>query len=259
MTPLLNFDRHCALIENAAHALVERCLAAGPDTPVPTCPEWSVQQLLAHQGMVHRWAAGNLHGVTRAEQGVTDILAEVGVARLNEWFLVGVDALLQALREADPDVEARVFLNDAPRPRDFWARRQAHETTIHSVDALAATLGRFPTAAEAALPADVAADGLDELLCGFLSREQSSLYDGEPATVLVAPTNVDHRWTLYLQPDSTVVERAAVGAPDATLTGTAVGLYLGLWNRGEEVGSAGRLDVLEQWRAGEQIHWGGPE
>lgn len=34
----------------------------------------------------------------------------------------------------------------------FWARRQVHETTIHMVDALAAWLGRLPTAPDADLP-----------------------------------------------------------------------------------------------------------
>ena len=45
---------------------------------------------------------------------------------------------------APDDVEALVFLNDAPAPREFWARRQCHETTMHAVDALAASLGRPP-------------------------------------------------------------------------------------------------------------------
>jgi hypothetical protein len=63
-----------------------------------------------------------------------------------------------------------VFLNDAPPPRRFWARRQAHETTIHSVDAIAARSQRWPTASDVAIDPLLAADGIDELLMGFITR-----------------------------------------------------------------------------------------
>ena len=29
---------------------------AGPDDPVPSCPEWTVRDLVRHLGGVHRWA-----------------------------------------------------------------------------------------------------------------------------------------------------------------------------------------------------------
>ena len=61
-----------------------------------------------------------------------------------------------------------VFLRDSPAPREFWARRQAHETTIHRADAVAAGLGRRPRSAELDLDPAFAVDGLDELLTGFL-------------------------------------------------------------------------------------------
>ena len=66
------------------------------------------------------------------------------------------------------------------RHREFWARRQAHETTIHMVDAQAALLGHAPTSGEAALEVSLATDGLDELLRGFFTRGKSKLYDGTP-------------------------------------------------------------------------------
>ena len=64
-----------------------------------------------------------------------------------------------------------MFLADAPSPRCFWARRQCHETTIHAVDALSASLGRYPVAADASwIGTELALDGIDELLTGFLPR-----------------------------------------------------------------------------------------
>ncbi len=78
------------------------------------------------------------------------------------------------------------FLKDAPAPREFWARRQAHETTIHMVDAQSALLGRVPSTDEAGISSAFAADGLDELLRGFFTRGKSKLFDGKPFVVVVA-------------------------------------------------------------------------
>ena len=75
-----------------------------------------------------------------------------------------------------------VFLKDAPPPRRFWARRQAHETTIHSVDAVAAALGRWPTASDVTIDPVLAADGIDELLTGFITRGKGRLHTAEPYT-----------------------------------------------------------------------------
>ena len=148
------------------------------------------------------------------------------------------------------------FLNDAGRPREFWARRQAHETTIHMVDALAAKLGRPPTADEATIEPALAVDGIDELVRGFFTRGRSKLYDGTEYTVAVAPRGVGRRWVLR------VAERLTVDPgvdpddeTDATLSGTAVELYLALWNRGDHVEVAGREDLLDRWRATQRVTW----
>ena len=50
-------------IRTALAGFVSFARKAGLDAPVPTAPEWNVRQLLAHQGMVHRWAAANVKGV----------------------------------------------------------------------------------------------------------------------------------------------------------------------------------------------------
>ncbi|MGH2557248.1 MAG: maleylpyruvate isomerase N-terminal domain-containing protein, partial [Actinomycetota bacterium] len=30
------------------------------DTPIPTCPEWRMRDLVQHMGDVHRWAAAHV-------------------------------------------------------------------------------------------------------------------------------------------------------------------------------------------------------
>src|SRR5690606_33354539 len=128
---------------------------------------------------------------------------------------------LATLRTVDPDVPATVFLNDAPRPRDFWARRQAHETTIHSTDALAAALGRVPSADEAGTGADLALDGIDELLTGFFTRGRSRLAEGDPFTIAVTPTDSDKDWTVRVSDGRMVTQRLRSAEADAVFTGSA--------------------------------------
>ena len=207
--------------------------------------------------MVHRWAAAHVRGDNPAVvPNQTEIRTTVG--DLIGYYREGHGALLEAFRDAPPDLPAMTFLNDAPPPREFWARRQAHETTIHMVDALAASLGRLPTADEASIETSLAVDGIDELLRGFLTRGRSKLFDGAEYTIAITPEDVGRRWVVN------VAERLTVQSDDAALeadaaetrfTGTATQLYLSLWNRGDEVTTAGRPDLLERSHAANRVSW----
>jgi uncharacterized protein (TIGR03083 family) len=211
---------------------------AGPDAPVPTCPEWAVRDLVHHQGAVHRWAAAYVsRGLT--EPGAVDFAEASGPspddADLVEWFLTGHAALVAALVGASPDLRCWSFL-PAPSPLAFWARRQAHETSIHCVDAeLAAGTPLSPIAS------GFAADGVDELLVGFGSARGPRREDGDlAATVIVVRcTDEDYGWTVRHGPEGVVA--AATGmtgsdsgdddTPDCTVRGAAADLYLTLWRR----------------------------
>lgn len=256
---------HVAALTAAAARLAERAAAAGFDAAVPTCPRWTVADLVAHQGIVHRWAASNLRLDGANIPSKTEILQDVPTEGLLAWFRVGVDELLDTFAATPPDVAAMVFLNDARAPRAFWARRQAHETTIHSIDALAAGLGRYPTAEEAGVDHDLALDGIDELLRGFFTRGRSGLAEDRPLRIAVQPTDADRGWLLHARPEGIVTDRVTHGVPpttapggsaaDAVFSGTAAQLYLGLWNRGTEITSAGRTDVLDRWHQVQRVRW----
>jgi uncharacterized protein (TIGR03083 family) len=256
MPTSLTFGGHVALIESSGARLGDLAADAGRDAPVPTCPDWTVGDLVAHQAMVHRWAAAHVRGDDPAAvAGEAEILASTD--DLIGYYRDGLAALVAALRESAPDLEALTFLNDAPPPREFWARRQAHETTIHMADALAAALGRVPTAEEVGIAPAVAVDGIDELLRGFFTRGRSKLYDGAVYAIAVAPADADRRWLLNVAERLTVEpgDAATVAAADATISGSASQLYLALWNRGDEAVAAGRADVLERWRATQRVTW----
>jgi len=257
MPTSLRFDEHLAALEAAGSRLVDLAVDAGMDAEVPTCPAWTVDALVAHQTMVHRWATAQVRG-DDADAVPDQTTIRSTVADLPGYFREGHGALLGALRAAPPDLGAMTFLNDAPAPRQFWARRQAHETTIHMVDALAARLGRLPSTDEAGVDVTLAVDGIDELLRGFFTRGRSKLYDGTEYTLAVTPGDVDRRWIVHVaerltvEPGDPPVDADAV---EATISGSAAQLYLALWNRGAEAEVAGPSDVLDQWAATQHVRW----
>ena len=254
MPTLLRLDDHLGALVRSGAALGEAAAAAGLAATVPTCPAWDVTELVVHQGMVHRWAAANLRG-ERDHDTAASLAEGKAAASLLDWYTQGLAALVDTVRATAEDAEAMVFLRDAPPPRRFWARRQAHETTIHSVDAIAARLGRWPTAADVAIDPVLAADGIDELLLGFITRGKGRLHTAEPCTVLIRTDDTGHAWTLRISDGPILTTPGAVEGPEVVFSGTAVQLYLSLWNRADEITTNGRADLLDQWRKQLRIRW----
>lgn len=252
---LLDFDAHGDGIGAAWTVLSEHALRSGPEAEVVTCPGWRIRDLLAHQGMVHRWAAAVLRGTPPVEVDA-DAFEREGREALDQraWLDAGAKDLLQALVDAPEDLDVPFFLADAPPARQAWARRQCHETTVHAVDAMSASLGRPPRAAETWIRPALAADGLDELLTGFAPRRRHRLRSAEPVTVLVETTDTGHAWTLRVSDNPVTTLRERTTDADVTLTGTAAGLYLGLWNRGDEL-AASDQGFLARWREQLRITW----
>ena len=219
---------------DALRAEGERMAAAvagsSPDAAVPTCPEWVVRDLVCHMGGVHRWATGYVAGA-RTEVWAVDLDEVVGTwpgdAELAGWLRRGCEALADALAAAPADLECWTFLR-APSPLAMWARRQAHETAIHRVDAELAA-----GAAPGPFPAAFAADGLGELLECFVPRRSTTLGADAGASFAVGCTDVDAAWLLRIEPDGVTTHplpSMAAGA-DCSVRGAAADLYLALWNR----------------------------
>ena len=254
MPTQLTLDQHLAALRVAGNTLAAAAGDAGLSAKVPTCPAWNVAKLVTHQGMVHRWAAANLRGET-GHDTQESVARAAEAADLLAWFAEGLDALLRTIAATDDDARAMVFLNDSPSPKGFWARRQAHETTIHAVDAVAATLGRWPIAAEVSIDAAVAADGIDELLTGFITRGKGRLHTEQPCTLLVRTNDTGHAWTVALH-DGPIVTTVGETAPaDAVFSGTAAQVYLSLWNRADDLTATGPAGLLAQWRESIRIRW----
>lgn len=258
--PDVGLPAHLEGLRDALLAFVRYADRAGLEAAVPTTPDWTVRRLVAHQGMVHRWAAATVRG----ESVDPDAIEREGRRAPDplEWLRDGAIAVVKAIHEAPDDLDALVFLKDAPPAREFWGRRQCHETTIHAVDALSAALGRYPKAEDTWISPVLAVDGIDELLTGFITRPKSRLRSEEPMTIAVRPTDSDRSWLVRVSEEPAVSIRASslgptrpagdAGDADVVLTGPAVALYLTLWNRSDEVTPEGDWGL---WTDNARITW----
>ena len=258
MPTSLTFEEHGEGIGDAWTVLRDNAARAGLGASVPSCPGWTVRELVAHLGMVHRWAAGCVRGQV-ADDEACGVVEREGLASPDvlAWLDEGAKDLLSALAFAPADLDVWFFLKDSPGPRQGWARRQCHETTIHAVDAMAAARGSVPAAAETWIHAELAADGVDELLMGFVPRRRTGLELPEPGTVVVRTIDTSQAWTLRVGDGRTA---SRLGEPEAgetdvvEITGTAAQVYLALWNRGDEA-TCTDPGLLDRWRADVQVLW----
>ena len=258
---------HIACLRREGALLAGAAERAGLGAPVPACPGWHVRDLLKHLGYVHRWAAGyvreqHARWVDRASEAA--ILS--GGPRddaLPGWFREGHAALVRVLEAADPGLTCWTFL-DAPSPVAFWARRQAHETAIHRVDAeqAAANVGKDGTGAGdgAVFSPAFAADGVDELIMGFLGRDaKRGSWDGPPGTLAFHADDGaagSAHWRVVSEPGRFAVARES-GPADCDVTGPAAGLYLLLWNRRDTRGLdvRGDAELLARFCEHSRVTW----
>ncbi|MEU0739500.1 maleylpyruvate isomerase family mycothiol-dependent enzyme [Streptomyces sp. NPDC006134] len=190
---LLAHDRYCDEIAHQVRQFRD-VITSGADlsATVPTCPDWTLEELVRHVGGALRWV--ELLVRTRAQEGVPveevpgggGPQARGDAAALDAWLAESGEAVVAALRQAGPD--AKVWSWAGIPTAGFWARRVTHELVVHRADAaLAAGLpvaglpgeGRPGEALpEAGRPfevgPEVAADALDEWLeiVRFVQRVQ---------------------------------------------------------------------------------------
>ncbi|WP_330341521.1 maleylpyruvate isomerase family mycothiol-dependent enzyme [Streptomyces sp. NBC_00557] len=236
-------------LDREGRLLAEAAEQAGVEAKVPTCPEWQVRDLLRHTGMVHRWAAAFVaegHTSYHPDGGLPDLDG----GELLDWFRDGHRYLVGTLASAAPDVECWHFL-PAPSPLAFWARRQAHETTVHRVDAESARGG-----ARSGIGTAFAVDGIDELLRGFHARPKSRVRSAEPRVLRVRATDGDGAvWTVRLSQEPPAATRDAEGEADCEVAGSAAEVYLALWNRQPFPQVTGDPAVAGLWRERSAVTW----
>jgi uncharacterized protein (TIGR03083 family) len=159
--PPLGHDRYCDEIVAQTDLLRHVLSGADLSSIVPTCPDWTLADLVRHIGANLRFA----ETAVRTGMAVDDPQRQVPEAAgpegddpviLGGWLADGAERFAGTLRAAGPAAEAQVWV--FRRRTAFWARRAALDVVVHRADA-AGTVG-----AEYSVAPDLAADAIDELL-----------------------------------------------------------------------------------------------
>ena len=215
---------------------------APPGLRVPTCPDWSADDLLWHLAEV-QWFWGEIAGGGLTSRAEVDTLDERRVERptdragLVEHFDRSSSRLHSALAALDPATELWMWADE--HTAGYIARRQAHEAMIHRIDA------ELTVGARTAIDCRLAADGVDEALRIMRVYEPEPGLAHEPLTrsVTIATVDAMHAWTVTpvrvtgtWRGQEIDIKRFIVadGPDDASageICGSAADLDCWLWNR----------------------------
>lgn len=241
MTTTLEFEQNLRRVQERSEAFrtavtASRALGVPLDTGVPSCPEWTLSDLVTHLGTVQRfWAATVTAGPADMPLPEERFLApEIPtVEALLAWSLAGTEELLAALRAAGPTRGCWTWwgASKTPQTAEAVARHQVAEALVHTYDAGLA-VGRGER-----LPGAEALDAVDEFLhvgCGAVGP-----WPFEPAVVVLRAAE-GPRWLLELAaegararslPEGGAADLTASPARSVTAHGTASDLVLALYGR----------------------------
>jgi len=223
-------DRLLAGLDAACRRLREVAEGADPEAVVPSCPDWTLADLVRHVGEVflHKTAC-IVEGKEPEAWPPPGLDDEDPVALLDRAFaglwreLTGRDRAERAGSWYEPDQTV-----------GFWVRRMAHEAIVHRIDAeLAAGL---PVQA---VDDDLALDGIDELLEVHLAHSVAvwgsyfaEVLDAAPPHTyeLAAP---GASWHLATAPGSLTVADGG-GPAEVHVTGRPTAVLRWAWQRGAE-------------------------
>jgi uncharacterized protein (TIGR03083 family) len=249
--PPLPAELYYAEIDASTAGLAALIDYADPDLPVPTCPGWTLARLAEHVGQVRRRAA-RIVATRSAEPVDLGAIAESHIpsdANVRcQWLTDGAASLIDALRSAG---EAGVWMLGSIQPAGTWARRVANETMVHCAD------GALAAGEEVSLPAELAADAIDEWLT-VLSGQIFGRPDPRAAAlplgsslhvhVIDADLGAGGEW-LVSHDDAGIRVTAGYGEAEVSLSGPAGEVLLVLLGRRRAaeavvrvVGDAGLLD-----------------
>ncbi|AUG75419.1 hypothetical protein CFP65_0456 [Kitasatospora sp. MMS16-BH015] len=245
MTESFEYATLLQLIDERSAAFRSAVAAApGVDAPVPSCPEWTVFDLVQHLGTGQRWWATIVTtGAAEAPPAKDPSVAPRELEALLAWFEESNELLLSALREAGPERECWTWWASGVSPANSRgvARRRVHELLVHTYDAQLAADAVQP------MPTEVALDGVAEFLDTCNSTPVA--WPHEPATIQYNATE-GRSWRLALDGTGAwPVPVPADGAP-ASVAGTATAeeLLLFVWGRRtvHDLKVDGNPEVFEQ-------------
>ena len=213
------------------------------DRPVPTCPEWTVEKLVAHVGRVHRWSGYVVTHRCTARPVADEMNLSRGPVSA-EWLREGAQALVATLRDTDPDTSMWVW-GDDPHAR-WWARRQLHETLVHRLD-LEIALGRSHD-----VDPRWAMDAVDELLANANAARAFSpglAQLNRTGTIAFVATDDASRTSITVRSDGSLAQTDET--PDVEVVGPALDVLLAATRRA----NGRELSLSIRWDDALAAHW----
>jgi uncharacterized protein (TIGR03083 family) len=233
--------KHVDAVRRESVALVDAARAAGSDAVVPSCPEWTIDDLLAHVGRIQRWVNGII--ATRPDPPTDHWRQHEPHAAGDrfDWFAEGADSLVTSLGGASPEEEVWTWSPD--HTVRFWARRMAHEVAMHRWDAQRAAGDAEPVERE------LAVDGIQEMFDLVPVRLAAEAPRGSGETIHLHCTDGDGEWMVRFSENGLVVTNEH-GKGDVAAKGTASDLLLLVWGRipATAVEVFGDAALLDRWQ-----------
>ncbi|MFF9277058.1 maleylpyruvate isomerase family mycothiol-dependent enzyme [Streptomyces griseosporeus] len=222
-------------------------------TAVPSCPDWTLADLVRHTGSVQRWFSVLLRSRIQEPPRTREVDLRLPEREdgYPDWLAESATVAAEAFAATDPDLPMWAWGVD--QHARFWARRMLFETLLHRADAELA-LGLTP-----AIDRSLAVDGIDEFLVNlpfatFFAPKVAELR-GPDRTLRFRTTDGDESWLVRLRPDGFGLEAvgAAADTADATVRGTAADLLLLVYGRlpyrAQALAHEGDEDLLTHWFA----------
>jgi uncharacterized protein (TIGR03083 family) len=225
-------DFWLAALRADSPALQEAVAQAGPEAAVPSCPDWTVADLVKHLTFMLNWVRQT------APRGVTTRPDDSGFAPPPDVaWPEALDALrreltgtIETLDALDADFPA---WNWAPQAKKagFWHRRMAHEISMHRWDAESAAGRATP------IETKLAADGVSEVLDTWLPAGKRKGPTDLRGVVHLAASDAGYEWFVRLRgPGVALLDTGTIldtddHHPRAGATGTASDLLLTLMGR----------------------------
>ncbi|WP_329106683.1 maleylpyruvate isomerase family mycothiol-dependent enzyme [Micromonospora sp. NBC_01699] len=211
----------------ADHARLGAVAATGLAETVPSCPDWSVEDLTRHVAQVYLHKVECMRTGSAPQTWPPDLSGEPPLALLDRAY-----AQLRAeFAERSPESPAHTWY-DPDQTVAFWIRRMAQETVVHRVDA---ELAAGTSVAD--IPDDLAHDGIDEVLrvmLGYGTHRWPEAFTGvlPSSTVRLLVDTGEQSWLVRLDATGAVVEPGSTDqAVHATISGAPPELLLWLWRR----------------------------
>jgi uncharacterized protein (TIGR03083 family) len=249
---VISTDLLLAEVTGSAGTLAGIAATADLTTTVPTCPDWTLRQLITHVGRAHRWATAIVATQAAEPIGFRDVPGgrlPDDPAERPAWLRDGAARLAETVAAGS----GPVWTHLGPGPASYWARRMAHETAVHRAD------GEIAVGTRPVIDPVIAADGLAEWL-GFLPDGPAGQQADRPAPVPegkvihlhATDAAADGEWLIHGVPGGVTVA-AGHGKGDLALRGPASAILLVLLRRlpadDPDVEVIGDRSLLDGWLA----------